>query len=206
MAIVNGYVSLSEVKAALRINDSADDDLLELSIEAASREIDGYCERVFYTTGATAVSRVYIPTDNFLTETDDLVSVTQLKTSSTGDTFDTTWNLSTDVQLEPLNGVTGGLVQPYTRLRAIGDYLFPVWDPRNVNAHEATVQVTGVYGWASVPKAIKQATLLLSLRQFKRYDSPLGVAGFGDIGVVRVGRFDPDVESLVSPYRKVRMA
>jgi hypothetical protein len=91
-------------------------------------------------------------------------------------------------------------------LRAIGDYLFPVWDPRNVNAHEATVQVTGVYGWASIPKAIKQATLLLSLRQFKRYDSPLGVAGFGDIGVVRVGRFDPDVESLVSPFRKVRMA
>lgn len=204
MAIVNGYVSLSEVKAALRITDSQDDDLLELSIEAASREIDGYCERIFYNAGTA--TRVYIPTDNFLTETDDLVSISQLRTSSTGESFDTTWNLSTDVQLEPLNGVTGGLAQPYTRLRAIGDYLFPVWDPRNVNAHEATVQVTGVYGWASVPKAIKQATLLLSLRQFKRYDSPLGVAGFGDIGVVRVGRFDPDVESLVSPYRKVRMA
>jgi hypothetical protein len=204
MAITNGYVSLSEVKAALRINDTQDDDLLELSIEAASREIDGYCERVFYNAGTAA--RVYIPTDNFLTEVDDLVTLTQLRTSSTGESFDTTWNLSTDVQLEPLNGVTGGLAQPYTRLRAIGDYLFPVWDPRNVNAHEATVQVTGVYGWANVPKAIKQATLLLSLRQFKRYDSPLGVAGFGDIGVVRVGRFDPDVESLVAPYRKVRMA
>jgi hypothetical protein len=204
MAITNGYVSLSEVKSALRITDNEDDDLLELSIEAASREIDGYCERIFYNAGTA--TRVYIPTDNFLTETDDLVTVTQLRTSSTGESFDTTWNLSTDVQLEPLNGVSGGLAQPYTRLRAIGDYLFPVWDPRNVNANEATVQVTGVYGWASVPKAIKQAALLLSLRQFKRYDSPLGVAGFGDIGVVRVGRFDPDVESLVSPYRKVRMA
>jgi hypothetical protein len=204
MAITNGYVTLSEVKLALRINDNEDNDLLELSIEAASREIDGYCERVFYNAGTA--SRVYIPTDNFLTETDDLVTLTQLRTSSTGESFDTTWNLSTDVQLEPLNGVSGGLVQPYTRLRAIGDYLFPVWDPRNVNANEATVQVTGVYGWASVPKAIKQAALLLSLRQFKRYDSPLGVAGFGDIGVVRVGRFDPDVESLVAPFRKVRMA
>jgi hypothetical protein len=204
MAITNGYVTLSEVKAALRINDSADDELLELSIESASREIDGYCERVFYNAGTA--TRVYIPTDNFLTEVDDLITLTQLRTSSTGESFDTTWNLSNDVQLEPLNGVSGGLAQPYTRLRAIGDYLFPVWDPRNVNAHEATVQVTGVYGWANVPKAIKQATMLLSLRQFKRYDSPLGVAGFGDIGVVRVGRFDPDVESLVAPYRKVRMA
>jgi hypothetical protein len=204
MAITNGYVSLSEVKAALRITDNADDDLLELSIESASREIDGYCERVFYNAGTA--TRLYIPTDNFLTEVDDIISVTQVKTSSTGQSFDTTWNISTDIQLEPLNGVSGGLAQPYTRLRAIGNYLFPVWDPRNVNAHEATVQVTGVYGWANIPKAIKQAAMLLSLRQFKRYDSPLGVAGFGDIGVVRVGRFDPDVESLVAPYRKVRMA
>jgi hypothetical protein len=204
MAITNGYVSLSEVKAALRINDTQDDDLLELSIEAASREIDGYCERVFYNAGTA--TRLYIPTDNFTVEIDDLITLTQLRTSSTGESFDTTWNLSKDVQLEPLNGVAGGLTQPYTRIRAIGNYLFPIWDPRNVNAHEATVQVTGVYGWVNTPKAIKQATLLLSLRQFKRYDSPLGVAGFGDIGVVRVGRFDPDVESLVAPYRKVRMA
>lgn len=204
MAITNGYVSLQEVKDALRISDNTDDSLLELSIEAASREIDGYCERIFYNAGTA--TRVYIPTDNFTTEIDDLISISQLRTSSTGDTFDTVWNLTTDVQLEPLNGISGGLAQPYTRLRAIGDYLFPVWDPRNVNAHEATVQVTGVYGWANTPKAIKQATLILALRQFKRYDSPLGVAGFGDIGVIRVGRFDPDVEALVSPFRKVRMA
>jgi hypothetical protein len=31
------------------------------------------------------------------------------------------------------------------------------------------------------------------------------VAGFGDLGVVRVGRaLDPDVEQLVSPYRRMR--
>ena len=58
----------------------------------------------------------------------------------------------------------------------------------------------------SVPAAIRQATIILSIRQFKRYDAPLGVAGFGDIGAIRVGRYDPDVEALVSPYKKVRMA
>jgi hypothetical protein len=46
----------------------------------------------------------------------------------------------------------------------------------------------------------------MAIRQFKRYDSPLGIAGFGDIGVVRVSRVDPDIESLLGPYRKIRFA
>ncbi len=202
MSITNGYATLADVKSALRITDAVDDSLIELSIEAASREIDGYTQRVF--TSGSAV-RVYVPTDNMVTNTDDIVSITTLKTSSDGTSFDTTW-ATTDYQLEPLNGIAGGLTQPATRIRAIGDYLFPLWDPFNLTAAEATVQVTGVFGWAAVPTAVRQATILLAMRQFKRYDSPLGVAGFGDIGVIRVGRVDPDVEALLMPFKKVSVA
>jgi hypothetical protein len=42
----------------------------------------------------------------------------------------------------------------------------------------------------------------MSLRQYKRYDSPLGVAGFGDMGAVRVSRIDPDIQSMLAPYRR----
>ncbi|HMA77619.1 MAG TPA: phage gp6-like head-tail connector protein, partial [Candidatus Paceibacterota bacterium] len=70
----------------------------------------------------------------------------------------------------------------------------------------ATVQVTGTFGFTSIPVAIQQATLLLTLRQYRRYDSPLGVAGFDDMGVVRVGRIDPDVQKLIAPFRRVKMA
>ena len=205
MPITNGYATLADVKAALRIAtaDTLDDALLELCVESASRDIDGACDRVFYkTTGAT---RIYIPTDSFTVDTDDIVSVTTLKTSSGGVTFDITWTAN-DFQLEPLNGVAGGLVQPYTRIRAIGDYLFPVWEPSNINSQEATVQVVGTFGWNTVPTAIKQATILLAMRLFKRYDSPLGVAGFSDLGAVRVGRIDPDVDRLIMPFKRVRMA
>lgn len=204
MAITNGYATLADVKSGFRIQDSVDDTMLELSIEAASREIDGYCERVFYNAGTA--TRVYIPTDTFYTETDDIISVTTLKTSSTGESFDTTWSASGDYQLEPLNGISGGLVgHPATRIRAIGSYLFPLWDPKNVNSHEATVQVTGVFGWSAVPTAIRQATIILAMRQFKRYDTPLGVS-FDELGALRVGRVDPDVEKLLMPFKKVRMA
>jgi hypothetical protein len=206
MAIVNGYATLADVKAAARITDTIDDALLEIAIESSSRDIDAYTERVFYSTGATAVARVYIPQDIYLVETDDIISVTTLKSDSTGNgTFDVTWAAS-DYQLEPLNGRAGGIDTPATRIRAIGDYLWPVYEPRNVNSNQASVQVTGVFGFASIPSAIKQATILASLRAYKRYESPTGVLGFSDIGVVRVGRLDPDVERLVSPYRKIRFA
>jgi hypothetical protein len=68
------------------------------------------------------------------------------------------------------------------------------------------VEVTGTFGWATVPTAVKQATILLAMRQFKRYDSPLGIAGFSDLGAVTVRSVDPDVEKLIAPFRKVRMA
>jgi hypothetical protein len=202
MAITDGYCTLAEVKNALRISDSVDDSMLEIAVEAASREIDGYTERVFTSNAGT---RLYIPMDSYVTQMDDLVSLSSLESSSDGVTFDTTWT-ATDYQLEPLNGISGGLTQPWTRIRAIGDYLFPVWDGRDTNAQEATVRVVGTFGWAAIPTAIKQATILLSMRQFKRYDSPLGIAGFGDMGAMRVSRLDPDVEALVSPFKKVRMA
>jgi len=204
MAITNGYCARDDVKNALRIPlaDTQDDDLIDVAVESASREIDGYCERVFYSTSET---RVYVPESPFVVQTDDIETLTTLKTAPDGEEFSVTWAES-DRQLEPLNGIAGGLTTPFTRIRAIGDYLFPIWDPNNVNAHEATVQVTGTFGISTTPTAVKQACILLSMRLFKRFDAPLGAVGFGDIGVVRVSRIDPDIESLLSPWRKVRMA
>ena len=197
MAITNGYATLSQLKASLRITDSVDDALLELAIEAASREIDSATERQFFPTNAT---RIYTPRDSYVVEIDDLTTLTTLKTSSAADgTFDITWSAS-DYQLEPLNGLTGGITVPYTQIRAVGDYTFPI------EGGEATVQVVGSFGFATAPTAIKQATVLLASRIFKRNDSPLGVAGFGDLGVVRVSRLDPDVDAMIAPYKKVRFA
>jgi len=197
MAITNGYATLAQIKASLRITDNVDDALLELAVETASREIDGVCERQFYQTSTT---RVYTPRDSYITEIDDLVSLTTLKTSSAADgVFDVTWT-SNDYQLEPLNGLAGGIATPQNIIRAVGDYTF------TLDGGEATVQVTGVFGFASAPTAIKQATILLGSRIFKRNDAPLGVTGFGDLGVIRVGKIDPDVEAMIMPWKRMRFA
>ena len=197
MAITNGYCSLADVKGALRITDTVDDSLLELAVESASRQIDGHCERVFYNEVET---RIFTPSDSYVCIIDDVASLTTLKTSSDADgVFDITWQTG-DYQLEPLNGKSGGLVTPATQIRAVGDYTFPV------DAQDATVQVTGTFGWSAVPTAVRQASILLASRQYKRYDSPLGVTGFGDLGVIRVSNIDPDIAKLLEPFMRVRMA
>lgn len=196
MAITNGYCTLQEVKDVLRLTDNVDDTLLELSIESASRQIDGYCERNFYTTSAT---RYFVARDSYEVEIDDLVTLTTLETAPDGTAFDTTWS-TTQYQLEPLNGVVGGLPTPYTMIRAIDDLVFPTL------GGEALVRVTGTFGYTPVPTAVKQATIMSATRLYKRYDSPLGVLGFGDLGVVRISRLDPDIASLLAPYRRIRFA
>ena len=199
MAITNGYCTLNEVKASLRIpvSDTIDDDLLELAIESASRDIDQATERQFF---PTDTHRFFTPRNSLVCEIDDVSSLTSIKTSTAADgTYDTTWSES-DYQLEPLNGIAGGMVVPFDSLRAVGDFYWPS------SGLEVTVRVEGTFGFASAPIAIKQATVLLASRLFKRNDSPGGVMGFGDIGVVRVSKFDPDIERLINPYRKIRFA
>ncbi len=199
MAITNGYCTLNELKASLRIpvSDTIDDDLLELAVESASRDIDQASERFFY---SSAETRIFTPRDSLNTAIDDLSAVTAIKTSSSADgSFDVTWT-SSDYQLMPLNGIAGGMAVPYDLIYAVGDYSFPM------SGQEATVQVEGTFGFTSVPTAIRQATVLLSARIFKRNDSPGGVMGFGDLGIIRVGRMDPDIEKLIQPYRKIRFA
>jgi hypothetical protein len=205
MAITNGYCTLAQVKAALRITDSTDDTLLEGSVESASRLIDGYAMRSFYNAGTAA--RVFSTNDSLYVQTDDMAgTAVTIETSTLGDgVWDVTF-AATDYQLEPLNGTLDGITWAYDRVRAVGDYVFPTTSVLQGEG-QALVRVTAVWGWPAIPKAIETATIIQATRIFKRFDSPLGVAGFGDFGAVRVSRFlDPDVEQLVQPYRKMRNA
>jgi hypothetical protein len=198
MAIVNGYCTLAEIKSSARITDSVDDTMLELAVESASRMVDSYTQRYFYNAGTA--TRLFAPQDSYVAEIDDLITLTTLQTSD-GDAFGTTW-AAKDYQLEPLNGNVDGLTNhPATRIRAVDDFIFNVLDG------EATVRVIGVWGWSAVPTAVKQATIIQAARIFKRNDSPLGIAGFGEMGAIRVGvQLDPDVKHLIDVYRKVRFA
>jgi hypothetical protein len=200
VAISNGYATLNQLKAALRIPtaDATDDSMLNMAVESASRLIDAYCGRNFILAGTA--TRYFNTTDPYVVQIDDARSITQVQTSSSEDgIYDITWDLTAhtgDIQPEPINDYIGGIVWPFTRLRAIGDYVFPV-DLEN------TVKVTASWGWPTVPITVQQATVIQALRIYKRLESPLGVAGIGDLGVMRVSKgLDPDVAQLVEGYRR----
>ena len=198
MAVTNGYCTLADVKAALRLQDTVDDALLENSINSASRMIDQYCNRYFYST-STGEVRYYQANDGFICWIDDAQSITEIKTSSTDPLiFDTTWEAG-DYQVLPTNRWANGAYYPITGITATDNYLFPVW------ADMALVKVTGQFGWASVPEPIKFASIIQASRLYKRLESPLGVAGVSDIGIMRVGsNIDGDVAQLINPFRLLR--
>jgi hypothetical protein len=192
MAIVNGYATLAQVKAALRLTDSVDDTLIENAIESASRRIDGYTSRWFYKTNQTPV-QVYPATLYECGTLNDMATTSvTVKIDSVGDgSYATTWTQGQQYQLEPLNAGLSG--KPYRRIVAINGFNFPV------AVDKPLVQVTAQWGWNAVPSDVTQACILLSMRQFARLNAALGVVGFADMAM-QVRAVDPDVRDLLNPY------
>jgi hypothetical protein len=198
MAIANGYCTLAELKAALRITDNTDNTLLENCIEAASRRIDGYCGRYFYTQNATV--KMFARDDMTVFLRDDLVSITTLSTDDDGDgTFETVWTANTDYAIEPYDANLLGI--PYFRITAVGGKTFPMFTVPPLPG----VQVAGVWGYPALPDDVREACVLLSMRGFARYNAALGVVGFGDMAL-QVRAVDPDVRDFLNQYRKMGIA
>jgi len=194
MAITNGYATLSEVKASLRITDNTDDTLLERAIESASRRIDGYCGRFFYKTSQTPVT-MYPVNEFLLAFPNDVANTsTTIKIDTTANgTYATTLVQGTDYILQPTNAPLQGY--PYNRARMVGGQTFPL----DVLPSFPTVQVTAQWGWDAVPNDVNQACILLSMRQFARLNAALGVVGFADMAIT-VRAVDPDVRDLLNQY------
>lgn len=200
MAIGDPYVTASELKSYLQISGSGDDTLILAAATAASRQIEQHCARQFNTT-ASATARVYRPQTCTKALVDDFSTTSGLiiKTD-TGDngTYDTTW-ASTDYVLEPFGGLEEGMTGfPYRVIKAVEARTFP-------RSTRPRLEVTAQWGWAAVPDPVKQATYILAAQLFNLKNAPLGVAGFGEFGVVRV-RDIPQVAALVDPFRHPLMS
>jgi hypothetical protein len=192
------YATLSQVKAALRITDQIDDSLLNTSIDAASRWVDGWCGRTFTKASGTA-TKDYVPSGRMEPLfVNDLTTVVSIRIDEDLDRTFTTLLNPIDFQLEPVNGSFGNGF-PFYIIRPQEDGYWPTSYGR------ATVRVQATYGWPAIPDAVREATILQASRLYTRLDSPLGIAGFGDMGAMRVSfKGDPDVTMLLAPYRRAK--
>jgi hypothetical protein len=195
------YTTVTDFKAWVKLNDTIDDAVLSFVIDSVSEWIDQYTDRHFWRDGVTGseVARTFEATCRYELDINDLVSVTAFKTDEAGDgTFETTWAAS-DYQLLPFNRPTGG---PYTKVEVIGGNLLPIRYGRQ--GRRDRVQITGIWGWDTVPRPVRQACLEQTNRELKRNVTPEGVAGFGEFGAIRLsGRLDPDVERNLNSYRRL---
>ena len=196
MSITNGYATLVEIKVAdvLNIPNADHDTILESVIEGVSRAIDNWTGRFFFSSTET---RYYTSVESDTLFVDDISTATNLTlyTDDDGDrTYENTW-ATTDFDLLPLNAETGGF--PFTMIETTpnGSYTFP--------GTKKGVKITAAFGWAAVPKPIKSACLLQSVRLFKRYVTPLGQSATTALGTMtlQIPKLDPDICALISAYK-----
>jgi hypothetical protein len=193
--ILNGYATLADIRGfgGVPAGDTGDDALLELAVEAASRQVDAYTGRTFYTDAdvmrLTATDATRVDVRPGITTTTGLAVATD---EDDDGTYETTWTIDVGYRLEPLNAPMTG--DPWTSLVARPGYRFPT--------HAGAVRVTATFGTGSVPAPVKQATLILAAKLWKRKDAVFGVAGSPEYGSeVRILAGDRDAERLLEQYR-----
>jgi hypothetical protein len=202
MAVVNGYLTTSEAQSYIGMSAGTDTAELDDVVTSVSRMIDRFCGRHFYQ--ATATQKFFDSEDSESIDFGpygDLVTATAVAYDDNDDgTYESTLS-ATDYQLTPQGATTRGPVsEPFTGLRVLSGISLPLAPA--ASGRTGLVRITGTWGWPAVPTEVKQAARILVAEVFKLSDAPLGVAGFGEFGVVRVQRQMPArAIQLLQPYR-----
>lgn len=217
-AVTDAYATAQEYRDGLspqKIDTSSDTQILA-DLTAVSRWLDRRLGR-FFTKDAAAVSRdfygpsagpVYPEAENpykfagkasrslHLLDS-DLVSISALATDDSGSGTPTTTWAATDYQLLPLNADKGSEPNPFQAIYV------PEWSTKLGWPPARLVRVTGIWGWPSVPPAIKSGTI--NITAILRLDSPRAITSVDSIGTAIAASKDARgiVDDLVRMYLKV---
>lgn len=194
------YASLDELKTWIGdLPDGMDDHHLEPILLAADRWIDHKTGRHFSL--ENEATKLYYPTREGKLDVVDLVSITSIKLDTRGDrTYSTTLSAS-QYELLPYTDEFG---KPAARFQEL--WLWPTTSQAMVPSQ--LVQIVGDFGYVVnglPPEEIRLASLMLASRWWKRHEMPTGSVIVPDMGgFERVGRDDPDVNLLLTPYKRTR--
>lgn len=189
------YATLAEFKASVGITDSTDDTALQSVLDATDQLINNYCDTKVGFGQTASQTRYYTANSLTYVLTDPIVSVSSLQTDDDGDgTYETTW-ASTDYVLAPRNAALD--TRPYTEVDTA------VNEPKLFPTGYLATRITAVFGWPSVPSAVKQAALIQAGAVWSSRTAPFGVIGSQDLGgVMRMSRaLHPEAQVLLEPYR-----
>jgi hypothetical protein len=188
------YATLAVLKEQLSIeaDDTSRDAKATRALKAASRAIDRATGRRFWL-DEDAQTRTYRLEDRIVCDRDGDVLLVDDIGDITGMVVETgsgaSFTAVSGYETTPDNALADGY--PVTGLLRVSG----MWGTSTTR-----VRVTAKFGWPTVPDDIAEACLIQASRLFKRADSPEGVMGSAEWGVVRLSRRDPDVWALLEPY------
>jgi hypothetical protein len=203
---------------------------IQLAIHCVSGWINRYCGRTFY---QLQESRTYMPDNFWEIPVDDIAAGTAGNTVVAVDydgdgVYETNWGtpappLGSNPAFSyytlkigsPSNyednfnpNAAGGVPRPYNQLQALmlpgatgtnGAWLPPVWPYTHLNR----VKVTANWGWDYVPPEVTMASHMLVTDIYKSKDTPWGMAGSAETGMVRVSS-NPWIVELLKSYVNAR--
>lgn len=188
------YTTLAQLRGELNIRpeNTSHDAGLARALTSSARSVEQWCDNrplgAFLLDGAASAKvfrfnrwTIYdrdwcvyrVPVREF-GSLDDLV----VETSTDG----TTWTATTGYETWPENALDEQ--KPITHL------VFADYGDR--------LRVTARWGWPVIPSQVAEANLRTAARAYRRKDSPDGVAGSSDWGLIRVPNLDPDVRQMLS--------
>lgn len=191
------YVSADDVAEFVRVDDDVDDVDYARVATTASRAVDNATHRQFGRTSSE--QRFYTPRWSYtkggwVITTDDYVVLTEVAVDVRGN--------GSEMSVIPTNKIIKLDRDAPAKSRPWTSFLVRSEDFPSVAYANDCVRGTGEWGWASVPVAIEEATLLQASRLTARRDSPMGVAGSPESGseLRLLAKLDPDVLTSIKDY------
>lgn len=204
MAISDLYATVAEYRASIRKNDSADDPTLAAHLNACSRVFERETGQ-FFTKDAAAVVRLFRPKYSdmlFLDYEGNCPGIAstaglEIKVDTDGDASfadETAW-ASTDYELLPRQAALGPEAKPYDRIKTLTS-------GSNSFIPGGLVQVTAIFGWPSVPAAVKAD--VIELCGIWRGENPRATGRMNELDEVLAS--SPMAMSLVKRFRDAYQA
>jgi hypothetical protein len=224
MASTQPYCTVPELKAQIQKNANDDDAILTGIILAASRAIDGFCNRPDgFIALAAAVPRLYTGHGTPVLRIDECVEVTLVETKlSVSDSTFQAWAADDWIPFRGSADSPNFNDTPYTGLMVSGNGNQVYFQSGNYLGREGfkpsstanrglpTVRVTARWGFADTvaPPTVKQATITQAARWYKRGQSSWAdTLASGDTGMLMFRKaIDPDVQMMLEYARLIQVA
>lgn len=209
VGLQNGYCTMDELKSrvGIALDDTKDDYEIQLVVQTVTDWITTYCGRHFYQISEV---RTFRPEGVWSLVIDDLVTINQLSLDYDGDgTYEVDWTEDQEYQClryqQQYNLRDLGTPRPRNFIQVIssgppsvqgGGWLPWVWP----FTRQDRVKIDAVWGWDSVPANVTQAALYIAAEMFRAKDSPFGVSGIADLGIIKI-QASPWVVELLRAYK-----